>query len=439
MIRSMRFLLAASTAFGAMIMAREAAAGGFYLRGNSATTIGTAFAGQSTGVDPATVVTNPAGMTRFRGLSLMGNLTLFASGRDLDSSSRATLNAAPITVSGRTPGGATDTIVVPFGYAIYEIHPDWRIGAGLHTPFGLATDWDQGWYGRYQAITSRLRTVNFNPAVAWQPVQWFSVGAGLQVQRASATLSNNIDTGAAVSPGLATTLDSFSRVHGDDWSVGWTVGAMVMPLPNLRAGVSWRSAIDHTITGTGDFTLNPALAGNAALAARFADRNASARLRLPATLSAGVAWDVTPDVTILGEFQWQNWSRFRETRVTFATPAGAIALPDAVTVNNYRDTAFVSAGVEWRVNEIWSVRAGLGWDQSPTRDGFRSVRLPDGNRIVLGVGTSIRLHEGITLDLACGQFFTSKTSVVEASATTTLRGQAIGNTTELAAALRVRW
>jgi long-chain fatty acid transport protein len=439
MFQAMRSLFAASVALGAMLAAGEAAAGGFFLRGNSAYTIGTAFAGQSTGVDPATVVTNPAGMTRFRGLSGMGSLTIFAGGRSFDGGSRATLNANGAPVSGFTAGPASDPVVVPFGYAIYEVHPDWRVGAGLHTPFGLTTDWNFGWYGRYQAQTSRLVTINLNPAVAWQPVLWLSVGAGLQVQRASATLSNSLDTGAAVSPGLATALDSFARVNGTDWAFGWSVGVLLTPTPNLRAGLSWRSAIDHTIRGDADFTLNPALAGNALLASRFSDRPGSARLLLPATLSVGVAWDVLPDVTLLGEFQWQNWSRFRETRIVFATPAGGTPLPDSVTVNNYRDTVFVSVGGEWRVNEMWAVRAGLGWDQSPTRDGFRSARLPDGDRIVFGVGTSIRLHEAITLDLALAHFFTSKESIVEASTTTTLRGRVTGDYTELAAALRIRW
>jgi len=46
------------------------------------------------------------------------------------------------------------------------------------------------------------------------------------------------------------------------------------------------------------------------------------------------------------------------------------------------------------------VRGGIGYDQTPTRDPFRTVRVPDADQIILGVGGSARLSRSATIDIA---------------------------------------
>ena len=48
------------------------------------------------------------------------------------------------------------------------INPQWSFGLGINVPFGLKTEYDDGWIGRYQGLKSEIKTINVNPALSWQ-------------------------------------------------------------------------------------------------------------------------------------------------------------------------------------------------------------------------------------------------------------------------------
>jgi len=131
-----------------------------------------------------------------------------------------------------------------------------RLGLAVYSPFGLSTEWNSGWVGRYQGITSRLTSVNITPAAAWQVTPWLSLGAGFQAMYADAKLSNALDTGAQV--GASTFFDSTATFRGNDWAFGWSIGATVVPTRGVILGVSWRSPLTLNLSGDAEFSVNPA-------------------------------------------------------------------------------------------------------------------------------------------------------------------------------------
>ena len=48
-------------------------------------------------------------------------------------------------------------------------------GMGVNVPFGLKTEYDNNWVGRFQGISSEVKTININPSIAWKVNQMFSV------------------------------------------------------------------------------------------------------------------------------------------------------------------------------------------------------------------------------------------------------------------------
>ncbi len=70
-----------------------------------------------------------------------------------------------------------------------------RFALGVNAPFGLETDYNDGWVGRYHALQTQLSTLNVNPTIAFEPIPGLSFGAGLQLQYADAKLSNAVDFG----------------------------------------------------------------------------------------------------------------------------------------------------------------------------------------------------------------------------------------------------
>ncbi|MEZ5865095.1 MAG: outer membrane protein transport protein [Geminicoccaceae bacterium] len=91
---------------------------------------------------------------------------------------------------------AAHDAVVPAFYAMASPHEQIRLGIGVNVPFGLGTEYSDGWVGRYHAIESTFETVNFNPVVAVKATDWLTLAAGAQIQYAEAELTNAIDFGS---------------------------------------------------------------------------------------------------------------------------------------------------------------------------------------------------------------------------------------------------
>ena len=81
------------------------------------------------------------------------------------------------------------------------INDRFHIGIGVNVPFGLKTDYDDGWLGRYQALKSEVKTINVNPAMSWKVTDQFWLGAGANYQHFEATLTNNVNYSGALAQG----------------------------------------------------------------------------------------------------------------------------------------------------------------------------------------------------------------------------------------------
>jgi long-chain fatty acid transport protein len=86
--------------------------------------------------------------------------------------------------------------VVPNIYAVFPINRQWTFGLGVNVPFGLITEYDDGWIGRYQAIKSDVKTLNVNPAVSFKISDSIAIGAGANYQQIKATFTNNVNYSA---------------------------------------------------------------------------------------------------------------------------------------------------------------------------------------------------------------------------------------------------
>src|SRR5690606_38125406 len=86
---------------------------------------------------------------------------------------------------------------VPHFYGVYTAPNGLKLGLGVNAPFGLVTDYDLGWKGRYSEITTSLKSFNFNPAVAANLGYGVSVGAGVSIQYLRGTLLQAIDFGSS--------------------------------------------------------------------------------------------------------------------------------------------------------------------------------------------------------------------------------------------------
>jgi len=108
----------------------------------------------------------------------------------------------------------------------------------------------------------------------------------------------------------------------------------------------------------------------------------------------GARWQATERLWLNAQVQRVGWSQFRA--ITVALSSAAQEIPQ-----DYKDTTTVAVGVDYTpaFAPTWTVRGGVQHDPTPTPDGSRSSRVPDGDRWLFGLGASHRLAGGASLDL----------------------------------------
>ncbi|MGB5426989.1 MAG: outer membrane protein transport protein, partial [Gammaproteobacteria bacterium] len=152
-------------------------ASSFALIEQSVSGMGSAYAIGSAGIDDAsTIYFNPATMSRLAGSNLTGGLQIVNSRTDFKGSAEYNTNnavngatgLAGLPISGDSKTNLDLTAAVPMGAISHQLNDKTWLGLTINAPFGLKTDYDDDWVGRYNAIKSELLTYNFNPSIAFK-------------------------------------------------------------------------------------------------------------------------------------------------------------------------------------------------------------------------------------------------------------------------------
>lgn len=382
---SSRMLLAAAlTCAGLIIGGAGASAAGFFLNEQSVTASGRAFAGVSAATDDAGIIAyNPAGMTELGSARAgIGGYAIIPHAVINDTGSSLMIGPfGPYPVAGDSEGQGFRAQPTGYFYAAIPLSSDLWMGMAVTAPFGLKARYSTDFFGRYDSIKSSLVVVQIAPSVAYRVNDYVSVGASINIQRADATLTtalpNPLDP---MGPNPAS--DGLLTVKGNDWSTGFSVGLHVRPTDMLDLGVTYRSGVTHTLSGTSTTDFG----------GMQTSMGASARVRLPDIVSAGLAFRALDNVTLLAEVSHFGWKRFRELRLVFEDSS------ESATTENFRNTWAITGGAEVAVGSLLNVRAGLEYDQTPTVDAHRSTRIPDTDRLWLTAGLSYLLSDRWRVD-----------------------------------------
>ena len=384
-------------------------AGSFGLIDQSASGQGSAYAGAAAiGEDASTIYFNPAAMTRLSGQQIVvaGNIVA-TEAKFTDSGS--------INVTG--PNSTTDEVgFIPNFYYSAELNNDVFVGVGINVPFGLATEYDNGWIGRYHALKSEIISININPSIAWKTTDKVSVGFGLSIQYIELELTNNLNSnaicGGTCGPG---TTDSHLKLDGDSTEIGWNTGILIELDDNSRIGIAYRSAIKHEVSGNADYTLDANLA--AALPSfpippqyKFLeDTTLKATAEMPETFSFSFAGEVAPNWTALFDWTWTGWSNLDTIVIR---QEGGIPGREPTLDLAYKNTNRYSVGVNYQHTDKLIYRGGIALDQTPIRSAeSTSPRIPGNDRKWLSLGAGYAPSESWSFDVGYSHLFISDTDI----------------------------
>lgn len=358
-------------------------AGGFAINEQSVSGMGTAFAGRSSSADDAsTVFGNPAGMSRLKREQVSGGVALLDAKTDIDHGRGS--------FSGSNDGDMVPFIGVPMGYYVKPIDDKWTFGLGMYVPFGLVTDYEKGFQGRYYGTRSEVRVVTLQPTVSYKINDQLSVGFGPTINRIDGELTSALNNPF---PGGS---DGKVKVKGDDTALGFNAGVLFEVDPSTRLGLTYHSKVKYKLRGDTTVSTNGLLAGSSG------KYDASLDLETPESVDFSITHDLNADWTLYAGTTWTRWSRLEEIKVENDGVRGPLAgvLGTITEEQNWRDTWSYAVGAAYKLNREWTLRAGLAYDQSPTRNEYRSPRIPTDDRKILSLGAAWSPNDDWTVDLA---------------------------------------
>ncbi len=360
-----------------------ASAAAFQLWEQNASGLGNAYAGSAAVADNAsTIFFNPAGMTQTPGLQLSAGAVGVGAYYEFRNSGS--------TTTGGDGGNAGGWAAVPNGYFSAQVTNDLFLGFGISVPFGLATEYnDSNWIGRNQSLKSEIKTVNYNPSVAYRINDKVSLGFGINYQTINAEMTNMTPVG-------------LYRVKGDDSTWGWNTGVLFTLSPAMRVGVSYRSTMDSTLEGT------RSVGG--------VSRAATANIKLPDTFILSVWQQVSDRWEAMGDLSYTNWSTV--DKLNISSSAGT-----DVEKFGYKDSWRFAWGAAYKATDAVKLKFGLAYDRTPVTGADRSARVPDNDRVWFSLGGQWNAGKFGKFDLGYSYLYVKDPSINQSKLGSTLRGQ----------------
>lgn len=406
----------------ALAVPLRAQAGSFQLPTDNAAGWARANAGGSLFAnDPTAAYNNPAAMAFFNGPMLQVTGTGIRPSAKFEGEFR---DQQGKPVSGGNPNGFGKVVPFPNMAFAVPVSDQLVIGGSVTVPYGLVSDYDPSWQGRYFGTKTSVQSIAISLSAGFKINDQFSIGAGIVGQRTKAQLNTTLDPYGSAAGLLGST--ALGQPQSDDVKLnvdvkkkltfGYFVGAEFKPSAADSIGVSYHSKITQNLSGQyrlygsdaakNLIALAPTVFPTAGLPAlKPAGDRANAQFDLPAFVSIDWVHAFSNQFSLAASAKWTDWSLFKNLTLT-SNGDTLISLPE-----KYKDTWAYGLGGDYKVNEQWTLRAGIGYDESPTNIISRDPRIPDGSRRLLAFGVGYQATRNIAVDFGYQHQFVSDTPV----------------------------
>lgn len=432
-----------------LVLPGLASAAGYALNEQSAHASGTANAGAGANVENASILYfNPAGMSR---LPQGTQISFGAAVLNVDPKAKdiTATDALGRPVDGSNGGDFIDTAVIPNFYVTHTMG-DFAAGLGVYVPFGLTSDYDDNFKGRFLADETEIQVISISPSFAYNINEQLSLGVSMNIMYGEGKLTRSQDfygVGALTAQGLkeaglvtdpatlgqiqaatANWDEGYFDTEGDDWEIGWTIGLMYQPIESTTLGLTYRSKVDFNLEGDTKLTNYPNFNRNTmGFDPVDLKEGAEVPLTTPESVTFSLKHDFNDQWTLLAGATWTRWSRFQNLDIFSKEGAnGAIAQigstkyrdPNGDLIGhveeNFHNTWSFAVGALYHLNENWTLKAGYAYDESAVSNTYLTARVPSSDRQWLTLGAQWRdLESGWTVDAALGYLIIDDVKVNE--------------------------
>ncbi len=342
--------------------------------GSQAVAMGGAFVARAW--DPSAIYFNPAGLSYIKGFNIMLGGTLILP---------STTFTGPYPNNTETKMNSL-TFFPPNAYVSYNFDNGLAAGIGVFTPEGLGTSWPQDWVGRFIITKIDLQSFDINPTVSYSLDDIISFGVGFDYALGSVELEKYNWTPFSDSTGIT----PFIHMQGDAKGAGYNFGIMMKPYENISLGFSYRSKINYKVDdGTATFSQD------GSLASLLPGGAVSTALPFPTTWYIGIAY-TADNFSIEADYQYVGWNAYDSLTINFAKETEL--QQNTSIVGDYTNSYILRVGGDYKLNEMWDLRAGVYYDKNPIPDEYEAPILPDADRIGLNVGVGVNITNNISVD-----------------------------------------
>jgi long-chain fatty acid transport protein len=310
--------------------------------------------------DPSAVAFNPAGMVQLEGTQMMVGFTAISPTADL-------LNELDPTPLGQVTSVAS-TWFPPHLYYTRQIGEKSWFGIGVFTRFGLGTELDPGWFGRYNSYKAEITSVSINPSWAWKISEKWSAGVGIEAAYFGIDLRRKIFTGQG--------FDLDSKLEGDSVGWGWNLGLLYRPTEKVQVGLTYRSQINQKVEGDFDTYLPDG--------SKYLQKGASGEITLPDLLTAGILFKPTERLSLEVDAVLTRWSSYDRLQIDFEDGSSA------TSEKNWNDVWRYQLGIEYTLTDHMDLRLGYVIDPSPIPDETIDYIAPTNDRRLYSIGLGYR-------------------------------------------------
>ncbi|PKQ82301.1 long-chain fatty acid outer membrane transporter [Aeromonas sobria] len=393
-------------------------AAAFQLNEHSASGLGRAYAGEAAIADNASVLArNPAAMTTFDKMAVSVSGTYIKPDVDVEGEiNKVDKNGNKIAkLKDASESGIAPAAFVPASYFIQPLNDQWAWGIALFSNYGLSTEYSKTFAAGSGAGDTSLLTLNINPNIAYRINEQFSIGAGINAVYGAAELNRFAGfTGTALPPDT-----NVAHLKGDTWGFGWNVGTLYEINENNRLALTYRSQVDMSFDG--DFS-------GTTTTTKGATVDGNLKIDLPAQAEFAGYHRLNQQFAVHYSVNWTDWSAFQELNATSASCISGVCL---YKPEKFKDSTRYSLGGTWFINPSWEARLGFAYDKTPIEAEYRSLSIPDSDRIWYSTGATYHINPDMSVDFGMAYIDGKKVDVNEGlpkhDSTTRWQGTSHGN------------
>lgn len=401
------------------LVSTSAWSAGFQLNEFSSSGLGRAYSGEGAIADDAgNASRNPA-------LIMMFDRPTFSAG--------AIFVDPGVDITGRSPTGASlnsdniaPTAWVPNMHFVAPINDQFGWGASVTSNYGLATEFGDNYAAGAFGGKTDLETLNLNLSGAYRLDSHWSFGVGFdavyakaKIERYAGDLGKVVAGSGALPPALARQVagipadTQIAYLKGDVWGFGWNAGILYELDKNNRYGFTYRSEVKIDFDGDYKSSLPSAynqILGNFGLpmGTNGSTTGGSLSLHLPEMWELSGYNKVAPQWAIHYSLTYTSWSQFQELKAT-NSKGDTLFYKD----ESFRDAYRIALGTTYYMDDNWTFRTGIAFDDSPVPADKRSISIPDQDRFWLSAGATYAFNKDASIDAGISYMHGQKVSFKE--------------------------